>query len=123
MSKVFKVFLFLVLTVFSLPSVGQIRVNVSIGPPPPRHEVVVEAPFPGAVWINGYYVYNSGTANYEWVPGRWQAPPSPYHVWVAPRYVRRGDHYDYYEGRWKDNGKHKGWMKQKGPGGKGRGGR
>ncbi|MDP4219553.1 MAG: hypothetical protein Q8916_00385 [Bacteroidota bacterium] len=120
MRKLFRVFLFLTLTVSTLPASAQIRISLSIGlPPPPRHEVVVEAPFPGAVWISGYYVYNSGSARYDWVPGRWQAPPSPNHIWVAPRYVRRGDHYEYYEGTWKDNGKHKGWSKQKGPKGKG----
>jgi hypothetical protein len=64
-------------------------------------------------------VYNSPASNYEWVPGRWEAPPSPQHVWVAPRYVRRAGHYDYYEGKWqekakhRDNGKHKGQEKQK----------
>lgn len=99
------------------PAFAQIHLNITFGPPPPRREIIIQAPYPGAIWIPGYYVYDGRVASYVWVPGRWQAPPAPRQVWVAPRYVRHADHYDYYEGGWRDhdnrqdNGKHKGWDK------------
>ncbi|MDP4200424.1 MAG: hypothetical protein Q8922_07145 [Bacteroidota bacterium] len=103
------------LLALATPAFAQIHVDVHFGaPPPPRYEVVVPAPTPSAVWVPGNYAFDVRLARYVWVPGRWQVPPTPYHVWVAPRYVRRGDHYDYYEGTWHDNGKHKGWEKQEG---------
>jgi hypothetical protein len=115
-----KTFVFFSLMASAMGAFAQIRVNINIGPPPPRREVIIQAPNPGWVWIPGYYAY--GGSNWEWRAGRWEAPPSPQHIWVAPRYVRRGDHYDYYEGSWKqksmkhDNGKHRGWAKQRGRG-------
>jgi hypothetical protein len=120
------------LLAFAAPAFAQVHLNISIGPPPPRQEVVIEAPNPGLIWVPGYYVYESSIANYTWVPGRWQAPPAPNQVWARPRYVRSGSTYVYYPGRWRapvksfhgNNGKHKGWDKQighPGPGNAGHG--
>ena len=120
MRTILKAFLFTSLMAVAMPAFAQVHLSINFGPPPPRREVIVQSPYPGGVWIPGYYVYQSGARNYVWTPGRWQAPPAPQQRWVAPRYVRNGDHYDYYEGKWQekgkhhDNGKHKGWDKQKG---------
>jgi hypothetical protein len=113
MRSLLTAFLISIPLAFAAPAFTQVRLNVRVGPPAPPKEVVIQAPSPGLVWVPGYYVYNTSSANYVWVPGRWQAPPSAKHVWVAPRYVRSGNHYVYYKGRWHDNGKHKGWYKQK----------
>jgi hypothetical protein len=114
-----KIFLFFVLVSLAASAFAQINLGISIGPPVLRYEVRSAAPTTGAVWIPGYYVYNGGRSDYDWTPGRWQVPPAPRQVWIAPRYRRNGDHYDYYEGSWKqqgkhDNGKHKGSSKHKG---------
>ena len=105
MRILFKILLFSGLVAFAVPAFAQIHLSINIGPPAPRREVIVRAPFSGAIWIAGYYEYNNG---YVWQSGRWEAPPAPGQRWVSPRYVRRGNHYDYYAGQWKDRGKHKG---------------
>ena len=107
----FKIGLAVMLTLITTPALSQIHLEVTFGPPAPRHEIVVAAPYPGAVWVPGYYQFNVLTARYVWVPGHWQTPPAPAQVWIAPRYVKHGNHYDYYAGGWHDNGKHKGWYK------------
>ena len=45
---------------------------VMVAPPPPRVEIVGVAPYPGHIWITGYWGWN-GRAHH-WVPGRWEAP-------------------------------------------------
>src|SRR5579859_1115552 len=104
MRKIFKAFLFFSLIAAATPLFSQIRLSINFGPPPLRHEIRSAPPSPGWIWISGYYIFNDGRRDYDWVPGRWEAPPSPHHVWVAPRYRRNGNHYDYYQGSWKDKG-------------------
>ena len=58
-------------------------------PPPPYAEVVPVLPYPGAVWIGGYWGWNGG--RHSWVPGYWERPRSGYryepHRW-EPRQGR-----------------------------------
>jgi hypothetical protein len=51
------------------------------------------------VWIAGYNRWDGNA--YVWTPGRWEAPPRPHAVWVAPRYVHRNGGYVFVEGRWR----------------------
>jgi hypothetical protein len=44
---------------------------VVAGPPPPPVEVVPVAPYPGAVWVGGYYVRGGG-GHYVWVHGHYR---------------------------------------------------
>jgi hypothetical protein len=108
MPKLFKAALFCGLFTVAAPSFAQIHLGINFGPPPRRIEVRGDAPGPDYYWISGNYIYNEGRRDYDWSPGRWERRPSPYHVWVAPRLVPHKDHYDYYEGRWEDRGKHAG---------------
>lgn len=67
------------------PTIGQVRwgVDIHLGtPPPPRREIIIERPYPDAVWEPGYY--NHYGRRYTWVPGRWRRP-----VYVAPPPPRR----------------------------------
>ena len=80
---------FLALLAFSVsvtsPASAQVGFSIRIGaPPPPRPEVVVTAPFPGAIWVPGYYAVEFG--HYRWIPGTWQRPPYEGARWFAPRY-------------------------------------
>ncbi|MDP4200098.1 MAG: hypothetical protein Q8922_06225 [Bacteroidota bacterium] len=109
-----RLFLFFGLVALAAPAFAQVHLSINIGPPLPRHEVVVRSVVPGAIWIPGYYTYSQFDEDYAWHTGRWEAPPAPHQIWVAPRYVHRGTGYDYYEGGWRDNGKHKGQFKQRG---------
>lgn len=102
MHSIFRAFMFLGLIAVAAPSYAQISISINIGPPRPHYEVRGHAPDPNSIWIAGYYVFNSSRRDYDWVPGRWEARPSPYHYWVAPRYVRKGDKYLFYEGKWKE---------------------
>ncbi|HET6401936.1 MAG TPA: pentapeptide repeat-containing protein [Candidatus Kapabacteria bacterium] len=100
MRILFKSFMFSGLLALAVPAFAQIHLSINFGPPAPRYEVRPRAPFSGAIWIGGFYLYNDQDRNYQWTPGRWEAPPSRGEVWVAPRYVRNGNSYDYYQGRW-----------------------
>jgi hypothetical protein len=113
MNTLIKIFAFCGLLAAATPAVGQVHLNITFGPPEPRQEIVIAQPNPGAVWIAGYYQYNPLTARYVWVPGHWSSPPAAGQTWVAPHYVKHGNHYDYYAGGWHDNGKHKGWYKNR----------
>ena len=63
-------------------------------PPPVQVEVVPVQPFPGAVFINGYWGWNGGRR--QWVPGHYTRPQAGYrfapHRWepAGGRWVLRG---------------------------------
>lgn len=80
--------------------VGSAQTVIRVAPPPPvRMGVVGVAPGPGYVWVGGYQRWNG--AGYVWVPGRWLRPPRFGAVWVAPRYVHRGNTWVFYKGYWR----------------------
>ncbi len=43
---------------------------VLVAPPPPSVEVIGVAPYPGYVWIGGYWTWREH--RHHWVPGRWE---------------------------------------------------
>ncbi|SRR5579883_821951 len=75
------------------------EIVVRVGPPAPVFEHRLVRPGPGYVWIGGYHRWD-GRA-YVWVPGRWELPPRPHAVWIAPRWEHRHDGYYFREGRWR----------------------
>ena len=80
------------------PYVGQptsALVQVDVPPPPARVELVPDAPSPGAVWVDGEWIWRR--ERWAWLPGRWVEVPdgvafSPWvflrgpdgRLWVAP---------------------------------------
>jgi hypothetical protein len=60
------------------------QVVVDVAPPAPYVEVVPAIPFPGAIWIGGYWGWYGG--RHQWMPGRWDHPRPGYqyrpHAWV-----------------------------------------
>ncbi|WP_247664429.1 hypothetical protein [Ideonella alba] len=52
-------------------------VMAPMAPPPPQYEVVPAIPFPGAIWIGGYWNWVGG--RHVWVGGRWEAPRHGWH--------------------------------------------
>lgn len=63
---------------------------VRSAPPATRYEVVGAAPFPGAVWIEGHWVWRF--CGWRWVRGHWAARPWRGAVWNRGhwRETRRG---------------------------------
>lgn len=72
--------------------------TVTVAPPAPQYEVVGVAPYPGAVWIGGYWSWVGG--RHLWVNGRWDAPRRGYryepHMWQ-----RSGQGWREAPGRWR----------------------
>ena len=74
-------------------------VLVRVRPPVAIVEHRTVAPSGRHVWIGGYHRWDGHA--YVWVPGRWDLPPRPHAVWVAPRWVHRGRGWVFIEGRWR----------------------
>lgn len=71
-------------------------------PPPPGmpSEVIPHRPSNEAVWVSGYWIYNSNS-RYEWAPGRWEIPPPRCRAFVPPHWARRSNGYVYMQGYWR----------------------
>ena len=70
------------------------------GPPPEAMvEVVPVAPYPGAVWIGGYWGW--GSAGYAWNRGYWGRPPHPGAAWAPGRWHHYPRGYAWHPGRWR----------------------
>ena len=67
-------------------------------PPPLRAEIVGVAPFPGAIWITGYWGWTN--TRHHWVPGHW-VEPRPRHRWVPHRWDRVPGGWRRNRGHWK----------------------
>jgi hypothetical protein len=72
-------------------------IAVGWAPPPMLVEVPPPTPFPYAVWVGGYWVWQG---NWVWAHGHWMAPPSAQYVWVHPYYEHRGDAVIFINGHW-----------------------
>jgi len=68
-----------------------------MAPPPHRVEVIGVAPYPGHVWIGGYWGW--GGRGHHWVPGRWEAPRHGYR-WEPHRWERHDRGWRERPGRW-----------------------
>lgn len=64
-----------------------------------RAERPGRSPQRGMLWIAGYWNWNG--SQYEWVAGRWEAPPRPRAVWVAPQWRPGGAGWRFSPGRWR----------------------
>ncbi|MBM3391618.1 MAG: hypothetical protein FJY34_06540 [Betaproteobacteria bacterium] len=73
--------------------------RVIVAPPPPRVEVVRVAPYPGYIWIGGYWSWHGHSHQHHWVPGRWEAPRHG-HRWVPHRWEQHKGHWREHPGRW-----------------------
>jgi len=79
------------------PLVQPAPVVVEWGPPPMLVEPPPPAPFIGAVWVGGYWVWQG---NWVWATGRWVAPPYAGYTWVHPYYEHREGVVVFVSGHW-----------------------
>src|SRR5262249_1611846 len=70
----------------------------STPPPAEIYEPPGYAPYPGAVWINGYWGW--GGSRYYWTRGHWDRP-RPGYVWVPHRWYRDGGGWRFHAGYWR----------------------
>lgn len=63
--------------------VDEAVIESGVAPPAPYTEAIPAAPYPGAVWIGGYWDWSGG--RHHWVSGRW-AQPRPGYRWHARRW-------------------------------------
>jgi len=72
-------------------------VNVRVGPPPARVEVIPARPSPRHVWVHGYWAWQGH--HHAWVPGHYVVA-RPGFVYAEPRWEQRGHGYRYHRGGW-----------------------
>jgi hypothetical protein len=73
-----------------------VGVDIRIGPPPPRVEVV-PASRRGYVWVPGYWGWRGN--RHHWVGGTWVRERRGY-VYAQPAWVQEGEHWRFNRGGW-----------------------
>jgi hypothetical protein len=81
---------------YGYASGGQVIV-ADVAPPAPYYEAVPVAPYPGAVWINGYWGWHGG--RHAWVGGHYERARSG-HTWQPHRWTQRDGRWHLQEGHW-----------------------
>jgi hypothetical protein len=76
-------------------------VVVGTAPPSLRFEVRPRRPFPGAVWVSGYWWWSG--VRYVWIGGHYVRPLAGYRF-VAPRWVCSGGYYYHVRGHYRPAG-------------------
>jgi hypothetical protein len=85
--------------VYQPPAPPEQAMVVEAPPPQPLVEVRPALPFPGAIWIPGFWNWNGN--RHVWVGGRYSARPAGY-GWEENRWERRGDgHWVHRPGHWR----------------------
>jgi hypothetical protein len=71
----------------------------------PSHPTVVvnmgPGPSPKHVWVDGYWVWRPGPAQYEWVEGSWAVPPPQHNIWVPGHWRKVQYGWYWQQGHWK----------------------
>jgi len=73
------------------------EVIVDTPPPAPYAEVVPVMPYPGAVWVGGYWGWRGG--RHQWVPGYYERP-HPGYRYEPNRWENRGGRWHLRIGGW-----------------------
>ncbi|MHB1228889.1 MAG: hypothetical protein ACYCY3_01035 [Halothiobacillus sp.] len=71
---------------------------VRYAPPPPRVDVVGIAPYFGAIWIPGNWLWRD---RWVWNEGHWARPPRPDARWAPGRWNQGRDGWRWHDGRWR----------------------
>jgi hypothetical protein len=71
---------------------------VGAEPPAPIVEYVPVSPYPGYVWIGGYWGWRGG---WYWNAGHYALPPARGAAWVAGGWVHGGRGWVWHGGHWR----------------------
>jgi hypothetical protein len=77
--------------------VAEPAVVVDVPPPSPYVEVQPAMPYPGAVWVDGYWGWRGG--RHHWVPGYYERPRAGYR-YEPNRWESRGGRWQLRLGGW-----------------------
>ena len=72
-------------------------VVTDVAPPAPYVEAIPAIPYPGAIWIGGYWGWSGH--RHQWVGGRWERP-RPGYGWNPYRWEQRGNRWQFHQGGW-----------------------
>jgi len=97
--RVLVTFCLLLSTLFALPSVAQIGISVSFGPPPLPVYAQPPCPDDGYLWTPGYWAYDN-YFGYYWVPGTWVPAPQPGLLWTPGWWGWNAGAFLFHEGYW-----------------------
>ena len=86
-----------------LDSAGNVidSVVVKTAPPEPRQEImrIETRPAENAVWVPGYWLWNTDKSDYDWVSGTWRRA-IPGMTWNSGHWVKLADGYEWSPGFW-----------------------
>jgi len=97
--RVLVTFCLLLSTLFALPSIAQIGISVSFGPPPLPVYAQPPCPDDGYLWTPGYWAYDN-YFGYYWVPGTWVPAPQPGLLWTPGWWGWNAGAFLFHEGYW-----------------------
>jgi YXWGXW repeat-containing protein len=72
-------------------------VVTDVAPPAPYYEPVPVAPYPGAIWIGGYWGWSGG--RHTWIGGHYEHA-RPGYAWQPHRWEHRDGRWHLHEGHW-----------------------
>lgn len=89
----------LILPLLVLSTVGCVpnEYYVDTPPPPPQEEYIGAPPYPGAVYVNGYWAWEGN--RHVWRRGYWDRG-RPGRVYYPNRWEQRGNRYVFRRGGW-----------------------
>lgn len=91
-----------VVSVYVEPPISQPPpIAVGWAPPAMLVETPPPSPFPEAVWVGGYWVWQG---NWVWAHGHWMGPPRRNYAWVHPYYEARDGVVIFIAGHWSPPG-------------------
>ena len=76
---------------------GGETIVADVAPPAPYYEAVPPLPYPGAIWINGYWGWQGG--RHVWMGGRYERA-RPGYTWQPHRWVQHDNRWHLEGGRW-----------------------
>ena len=98
LAKFHRILFFFLLSGFSIVSIAQVNVAITIAPPALPVYEQPPCPTEGFLWTPGYWGY--GPAGYFWVPGVWVAPPRAGLLWTPGYWGFVGGAYRWHLGYW-----------------------